>query len=537
MRFNTQLRHSIPAPAWRSLVPLLILLAIFMLTFGVAYWPGLPVWDAAFYYAYTRSTVLDGDLQLDNDFQLLYAHLPDDSPFVKRRVERERTPTGHVKSTFPIGASVLWLPWMALAHGLYHVTQTLPPSGYEPLYVWTTGVAASALGWLAMAMASVLARRLAAPRRALLATVTVWLASPLLYYQFREVFYSHAASALVTALVLFVWWPANDCDDGSLGQAAALGAMIGLAMLVRWQHAIYLILPLGTTYKTMRYAGRRGRARSALYLTVAGMAALICFSPQLAHWRELYGSWLTLPQGSEYMEWQMGFWRPVLFSPFRGLLFWMPVFFFSVAGLFKIARRNLTVGLPLLLILGLSFYVNASVRDWFGGGGYGPRRWSSELPILVMGLAGFVEVWPARLRAIGSGLLSGGLIVHQWVLLRFGLADRIGGRVVSMYPKYQWHETRGLEFIRQWIAYLPRLISDPWQSLVWPGSPLDSIVQGRPETFLYLGIAAGSIGSVILSAALGVWGWRRLKPPARYWLLGAILMCGSLGLSAWLLSQ
>lgn len=61
--------------------------------------PGLPVWDAAFYYAYMRSAVLDGDQQLDDDFQILYAHLPNDDASVRRQVDQERTATDYVKST------------------------------------------------------------------------------------------------------------------------------------------------------------------------------------------------------------------------------------------------------------------------------------------------------------------------------------------------------------------------------------------------------------------------------------------------------
>jgi asparagine N-glycosylation enzyme membrane subunit Stt3 len=146
---------------------------------------------------------------------------------------------------------------MVLADKLYHITHTLPPSGYEPIYVWLTGVASSTFGGLAMVIIYLLARRVAKPRSALVAAVVAGLASPLLYYQFREVFYSHTASTLIIALVLTTWWPSGSQKDLALGKAAAIGAMTGLAMLVRWQHVIYLILPLYTALKETLCDGHR----------------------------------------------------------------------------------------------------------------------------------------------------------------------------------------------------------------------------------------------------------------------------------------
>ena len=53
-----------------------ILLLLFLVQVALCLSPGAPAWDGAFYYAYTRSAVLDGDLRLGNDLRVSYAAYP-----------------------------------------------------------------------------------------------------------------------------------------------------------------------------------------------------------------------------------------------------------------------------------------------------------------------------------------------------------------------------------------------------------------------------------------------------------------------------
>jgi hypothetical protein len=44
-----------------------------------------------------------------------------------------------------------------------------------------------------------------------------------------------------------------------------------------------------------------------------------------------------------------------------------------------------------LLALFAQIYLNAGVRDWYGGGSFGARRMLSSFPVLAFGLAVFIE--------------------------------------------------------------------------------------------------------------------------------------------------
>ena len=119
----------------------------------------------------------------------------------------------------------------------------------------------------------------------------------------------------------------------------------------------------------------------------------------------------------------------------------------------------------------------ARARDWFAGGGFGPRRFTSELALLVIGYAALLDALPGRVRwwlAATAGVL---LALHQWLLLRYGLAERLGGTVISMAPEFAWRETSLGEFAADLLAAADRAWQAPLDWLVFAGSPLDTLLR------------------------------------------------------------
>jgi len=458
--------------------PALILAIACFLQWALLFAITTPAWDATFYYAYARSVVFDGDLRIDNDLRLSYPTTAPD--FAAKQLDQIKLETGRVASPFAIGSSLIWLPWLAvlrLAAGLGQAGGILPDTltGYE--WYFTAGLATLSmlLGWLAHWIGYRIANVENGRLTALAAALTVLFASPLIYYQYREPLYSHATAAFITGLVTLTWWRIHQKLPGSR-QGILLGGLIGMAALVRWQHLVYLALPAVSTawwwVSSPRKEKRERTWPAARYLLFVGIAALALLSLQLVQWRVFYGTWLTIPQGGAYVDWRAPFWQPVLFSTFRGIIPWMPLIPLAVIGLLLMLRRKPALVVPLLLVLLLETYVNSSTRDWFGGAGFGPRRYTSELVILILGYAGLIQAIPGRFRTISA--LAFGLILalHQWILLRFGLLERIGGRNLSMYPTYEWIDGGYGEFFRQVSSHLTDLLRAPFDFFVLPGSPI-----------------------------------------------------------------
>jgi hypothetical protein len=496
-----------------------------------------PAWDATFYYAYSRSVVFDGDLRIDNDLQLSYPTTASD--FAARRMDQDRLESGRVASPFAIGSSLIWLPWLAvlrLAAGLGQALGILPEtlSGYE--WYFTAGLATLSmlLGWLAHWIGYRMARVESGRFSALAAVLTVLFAGPLLYYQYREPLYSHATSAFMTALLIMTWWHTHQKLPGNR-RAVLLGGLIGLAALVRWQHFVYLVLPAASTaWWWLSSPGEVKRVRiwpAARYLLVVALATLAVFSLQLVQWRVFYGSWLTVPQGSAYVDWRAPFWQPVLFSTFRGILPWLPILPLAVVGLLLTIRRKPALVVSLLLVLALEIYVNSSTRDWFAGAGFGPRRFTSELVIIILGYAGLLQVIPGRLRVLVALGAGGVLALHQWILLRYGLLERIGGRNLSMYPTYEWVDGSYGEFFREVTAHLNDLVQTPFDFFVLPGSPIRLLSIGL-FPIRHIAALVATLLFMLFAWQIGRWLGSRIRGSWLYVVLAAVLV---LAADIWLL--
>lgn len=438
----------------------------------------VPTWDGVFYYAYARSAVFDGDLHFANDIRAAYPTAGDHFP--TRALDGDLTATGYVNNVFAPGTAAVWLPWVALARGAAGLLG-VPVSGYE----WPFVRVLAALSMLAGLTAFWLGYRLTAPlvgrTAALLATVTLMCATPLLYYQFRDPFYSHPAASLAVALLLTAWWSRHAAIDQPR-TGFLIGALIGLAALVRWQYAIYGVLPLLSAaswlWSSRATPPRAFRTATRYLLTVAAGAALP-LSIQLAIWHTLYGTWLTIPQGDGFMTWDLAYLGPLLLSPFRGLLAWMPVFFPALAGLVWLARRRPALGVPLLIVLLLQLYVNSSLPDWFAGGGYGPRRFTGETVILVIGYGYLLAQIAPRARA-AVGLTAALLLAwQQAALLRYALADRLGGAVQSMAPDFRWAQSDWPTFAAALLARMARAVTQPADFWRFDGSPLSLLLSGH----------------------------------------------------------
>jgi hypothetical protein len=134
-----------------------------------------------------------------------------------------------------------------------------------------------------------------------------------------------------------------------------------------------------------------------------------------------------------------------------------------------------------------------------------------------------------------AGLLGAALALHQWLLIRYGLVERIGGHNLSMYPTYQWVEGSLGEFVRALAAHLPAL-RHPLSLLIMPGSLLDALVNGHGSPTLHLLTLLAA--SLFLAASLKIIyhlgryliSQPRLRPLC--WLLAATTL---LTFNAWLL--
>jgi hypothetical protein len=357
--------------------------------------------DALQHYVQLRSIVFDRDLQFRNEYVHLYG-LKGGEPDTEWIYDV--TPTGYVRNRMPVGPALLWSPlFLLVSLGVWiaHLAGSgYPLDGYGRLFqasAGLTGVVAAGVGsWMAYRAA----RTLFATRPAIWATLTIWLSSSAVYYSLISPAYSHAPSMLAVGAFWLVWL--RRLEGRTLWGYAGLGALCGVAALMRWQDAVLLIVPaLDVAWHLPASGLRRAIAR----LAACGAAAAAAFAPQMVVWARLYGAPLAIPQGDAFMRWHDPALISMLISDRHGLLSWTPVIAFAIAGFVPLVRRFPLVGTAAIVYFLISFYVNAAAADWWAGEAFGARRFVSCFPVFVIGLAALFDHFQAS-RQTGATVLA-----------------------------------------------------------------------------------------------------------------------------------
>ena len=385
--------------------------------------------DALHHYVQLRSAVFDHDLHFRNEYIRMYG-LRGGEPGTEWVYED--TATRHVRNLMPVGPAILWAPAFLVAAAttsLGHlVGWTYPVDGYGRLFQATaglSGVVAAATGvWLAFLTAAQLFGR----RASAWAAVVLWLSSSAVYYSVISPTYSHAASLLTTSLFWFVF--VRGRAGSTVARYAQLGALAGIAALMRWQDAIIL----SAVFVDLLW--RSGRQLTLGQVSIRGIvcliAALAAFTPQMLVWQTLYGTPLSIPQGEDFMRWGEPALRAVLFSYWHGLFLWTPVVAVAVVGVVYLWRRERMVFTAAIVFFALSWYVNAAAADWWAGEAFGSRRFVSCFAVFTLGLAALIERWSPSVRAISIAGIA--VVAHTFLLLVQYQAFMHGVRDLAPYP-------------------------------------------------------------------------------------------------------
>lgn len=322
--------------------------------------------DGPHYFVQARSILFDHDLDFANDYKHVRA-------------------AHAIAERYPVGMALLSMPFLGLAHLLLHLGRLcgrpFVPDGFGYPYETAFGLASYAFGCLGLLVMLRTTARLFPVRTALVSLVTVWMASFLVWYMVVEPSMPHAMSTAASAVMVAFWLEHRPLTR--IRHWIVLGAIAGVAALVRWQTGVLLLLPL-----LDHLLDRRGSWRQGAW---AVLASMICFAPQWVFWGLKAHSPLAMPLTEHGVSWSRFSVAEVLFSTNRGLFTWSPVIYLSVAGLVLWARQAPRLAVLFLLGFLLQAYVNGSVAFWWSGWSFGSRRFDNCLPFFVVGFAALLE--------------------------------------------------------------------------------------------------------------------------------------------------
>lgn len=421
--------------------------------------------DGVEYYAYLRSLAADGDLQFADEYA---------APILSQRPDVQKmpvTPTGHIANLASVGPALLWTPFYGVAHVIALGGQALgapwQADGYDAPYI-VLCMFASALSGLVILLAGYrICRRWVGPPAATLAVISALLGSNLLFYTMHQGSFAHAFSGAAATLYLLAWLRLE--EQPSVRRWAALGATAGAMVLMYWISALVLLLPMLTFVRLLSAALRGPVAERSQQLqrlgigaVVAAALALLVFSPQLLAWKIVYGSFLAIPHGGNYIRPRSFQGLTLLFSHLYGLLPWTPAFFAGLVGLPLLWRRSRWLTLALALAFLAYFWYNASLLRWFAGGSFGLRRITVLTPWFLIGLALLFDLlrrWRTALPFVLAALMNAWamlLLVRYDLFLIPHVPEEIGAMPSPVF--YLSRDTLPLWAVLGWLrsSYFPR---------------------------------------------------------------------------------
>ncbi|MDP2726266.1 MAG: hypothetical protein Q8P59_01880, partial [Dehalococcoidia bacterium] len=487
---------------------LVVLAIIHLALFSVAFTVNVPVADGAWYYVPLPSLWYDHDLYLDNNIEDLRALLPPGAPFVHPRYNQFVTPTGHVADWFSIGPALTWaVPFTIVA-------AILGPGGKEgasPVLFATVGLTTAVTFLFGLFLCTFWLARRSSILIAGMATAITWVLSPLLKFAYPEPYFAHIVSSTFVLAFIIAWEKTR--QHTQWWRYLLMGLLGGLMMDMRWQNALLLVLPVLSEGQRIlaliRSHDWSDLRRWTAHIALATLAAIAGFAPQMVTWWVIFGTPLTLPQGEGFMHWA----KPEIISTwfasyYNGLFIWEPVAALGLIGLATLWRRDPLLVAGAFLVFLLQTYVNASAGDWFGGGGFGPRRFDSLIPLFSLGLV-MLLVRARKLVRLAIAIASIGWLWIHWVLMTYisvYRSDWLPGDAMqaAREPLGVWFINM-LDMGKRIVVYSVSIWKDP--ALAFNSGSFFSILVGKsPGSLLWastlLAIAAVT-SAILVSIAFG----------------------------------
>jgi hypothetical protein len=394
----------------------------------------LVVSDAAGYYYYLPSLIIDHDLDFTN--QAVDQNL---QPLEVAR--QEFSPSG-LGNRYPIGVALTMAPSFIVAHAIalvgWHMTGNhfFTPNGYSPIYPILNLALVLMIDVIGLwSIDMLLEKRYAIRGRAIAATILcVWFGTSYIWYTLREPFMSHVIGTSWIAMMFYlthqlvedfslrrvIWW--------RMPLLVFTAAMVALCRLTN----VVILAPVGIyiLYSFLR-SGMIGQ-----YLKLAPLVIIAAFPIfiQLLIWRQIHGHGAQASaEGMGYHSFEVFYWtRPALIktliSSRHGLFFWTPLLIWSITGIVMAMRQRKD---PLLIALLLSslamWYLNASWYSWWFGVSFGGRAFIELSVFFAIGF-GFFFNWffdqrPKVQRVhLGLILIAFGIC---WMLMMLKLVNKI----------------------------------------------------------------------------------------------------------------
>ena len=327
--------------------------------------------DGIDYWAYLPSVYFDRDVDFENEYKHIYSPENNNSFNPQKAPAVQKTSISSLGKTVnphPPGAAVVWFPAFVFAD-IISFLFNLPRNGFADAYQILSGLWTVVIVIFGLAINQRLAYKFTKNKKiSILAALSIFIATPLLFYGAYDVLNSHFASFTLVSL----FWYLLIFKKFDVKNALLIGAVIGLATLVRIQEVL-LFIPL-ILYLLW---GNRIYLRN---ISASIFVFIILITPLLLVWQSIYGR--PIPE-VYFLTPENRFKFGSLIHPLTGLFSRTPLLLISLFGVKKFIRKDKKIFWLLFIYFILQYLVITYHGGW-DAAAYGGRMYISTLPLFTI---------------------------------------------------------------------------------------------------------------------------------------------------------
>ncbi|HEX6333293.1 MAG TPA: hypothetical protein VFZ78_03640 [Flavisolibacter sp.] len=376
-----------------SAYSLLLCYALILVT-GIFYYPkwkqqgteATISWDVSGYYMYLPALFIYKDIrqcrfgdsiiqkyQPTHDFHQAYRH-----------------PSGNYVMKYAAGQALLLSPFFFTAHAIARSSAAYEADGFTYPYQVAIGLAALLYALLGLwVLRKVLLRYFPDATTAVTLFVIVFGTN---YLDYAAVNGAMTHNTVFTVYALLLWATVRFYEKPSAARSLVVGALVGLATLIRPTEIISALIPLLWHVGSVRDARQRVLffSRDLKYTVLMGGAAIVVAGIQLLYWKLVAGEWIVYSYQQEGFDWLHPHIKNGLISFRSGWLTYSPVMVLSLAGFVWLYRRK-ELFVPTLVFSIIFMYLCFAWQTWWYGGSLGQRAMVQAYPVLAFPLAAALQ--------------------------------------------------------------------------------------------------------------------------------------------------
>jgi hypothetical protein len=343
-------------------------------------------WDVSGYYMYLPAMFIYKDLKQCSFKDSILSKYQPTSDFQ----QAFRHTSGNYVMKYPAGQAIVMLPFFVAAHA-YASVSTYPADGFSMPYQF-----AISMGMLLIAFIGLWLLR----KILLLYFSDIAAAITLLIVAFASNYLNYAAidngmvhNSLFTIYCLLILTSIRFYKQPTVKRAISIGAILGLAVLIRPTEIIAVIIPVLLGITSVKELQHRFLffLQQFRFLFAAVMSAVLILSIQLIYWKYSSGEWVVYSYQDQGFSWLHPHLYRGMFSTNNGWLTYTPVMILFYIGLPLLYKSYRSIFWPVLLFSVLFIYICFAWDIWWYGGSMGMRAMIQSYPVLLFAVAACIE--------------------------------------------------------------------------------------------------------------------------------------------------